>query len=492
MATSRSSTASDPAAARAHPLALWESWGGLRSVVVATLAHLAILASGLPLLGILFLVWRIPPARKLLGPLWLAALLVVPAAVLWAMLRERGGHTYKVLGLIALGYGLQLGLGFSEGRGIDGLRDNMVRGVHASFAVAAGRQENAVDVIRRYESLVASGELGPFAASKPPGVMLLYMATQKLSSLVDPQPTPELRTERLRTFAAWLWPLCAYLVLLPLYFFARPLIGPDASLLACMLYVLVPAVQLMPLHTDQTFFPALHTASALATAHAFLRRSTLAPILTGGWLWVSAFCSFPMGLGAGFGLAAAYGLAGRDGRPELDLRQLARTSALIVATLLSIQLAFALWLDYDVLHRYAAAMDYNYRWQKWDGSFPRAVFWALHNFVTIALVFGLPLTLTAALGIAQSLGKLQRRVAQPADYVAATLLAVLVFLSVFGNVKTEVFRIWIFVVPMLCLVAADRLWTRFTAWRGRAIATVLLLEGLTTLFMKAFSDMASR
>ncbi len=485
MATSRSSTADDPAP---QPLAQPASWNGLRSVVVATLAHLAILASGLPVLRTIFLVWRIPSTLKLLGPLWVAALLAVPATVFWAMLRKPGGHAYKLLALIVLGYGLQLGLGLSEGRGVEGLLDNMVRGGHASFAVAASRQESVLEVIRNYESLVASGELGEFAASKPPGVMLLYMTTQKLSNLVDPQPTPELETERLRRFAAWLWPLCSLLVLVPLYGFARPLIGPDAALLACMLYVLVPAVQLMLLYTDQVFFPALHTAAALATAYAYLRRSTLAAVLTGGWLWVSAFCSFPLALGAGFGLAAAYGLAGRDGRPELDFRQLARTSARSAATLLAIQLAAALVLDYDVLHRYAAGMDYNYRFQKWDGSFPRAVFWALHNFVTIAFMFGLPLTLTAAFGIVGSLRALERRCPRPVDPVAATLLAVLVFLSLFGNVKTEVFRIWIFLVPMLCIVAADRLWMRFDSGRGRPIATVLLLEGLTTLFMKAFAD----
>lgn len=483
MDTSPSSTASDLAA---RPRALREPWIGLYSVIAPTLAHLAILASGTQVLRMVFLVWRIPPLLKPLGPLWLAALVAVPATVLWAMLRAPGRYLYKLLGLIALGYALQLGLGFAEGRGIDGLRDNMVRGVHQSFAVAAGRHDGYLDLVRRYESLVESGELGPFAASKPPGVMLLYEATQQLSDLVDPQPTPELRTERLRTFAAWTWPLCAYLVLLPLFYFARPLIGPDAALLACMLYVLVPAVQLMPLHTDQAFFPVLHTTAALAVLHAYRRRSLLAPVLAGAWLWLSAFFSFPMALGAGFGFAAAYGLAG------LDVRQLARTSALLVATLLLIQLAAALLLDYDVLHRYAAAMDYNYRWQKWDGSFPRAVFWALHNFVTIALVFGLPLTITAALGIAQSLGRLRSWSLRPVDSVAVTLLAVLAFLSVFGNVKTEVFRIWIFLVPMLCLVSADRLWNRFASWRGTAIATVLLLEGLTTLFMKSFSDMASR
>jgi hypothetical protein len=486
MATSRSSTASDPDPAR--PAAPRGSWA-LRALALATLAHLGILASGLPILRAILLVWRIPPTFKLPGPLWIAALVAVPTAALWAMLRDSRGHAYKLAGLIALGYALQLALGFSEGRGIDALRDNMVRGVHRSFAVAAGQQDSALEVVREYEALVASGELGPFAASKPPGVMLIYLATQKLASLGDPHAAPELRTERLRTFAAWTWPLLAYLVLLPLYFFARPLIGADAALLACMLYVLVPAVQLMPLHTDQAFFPALHTTSALATAQAYLRRSPLAAVLAGAWLWLSAFCSFPMALGAVFGLAAAYGLAGRA---PLDVRRLVRTSALIGATLLGIQLAAALFLDYDVLHRYAAAMDYNYRWQKWDGSFPRAVFWALHNFATIGLVFGLPLTISAALGIAQSLGKLRQAALRPADCVALTLLAVLAFLAAFGDVKTEVFRIWIFLVPMLCLVAADRLATRFGSWRGPQVRAVLALEGLTTLFMKAFSDMAAR
>src|SRR5512142_1366280 len=71
--------------------------------------------------------WMWYPTAKPAGSPWLLlALVAAPAVVLWLVFWKIAGRpALKVALLIALGYGLQIGFGWTEGRGLDGVRDRM-------------------------------------------------------------------------------------------------------------------------------------------------------------------------------------------------------------------------------------------------------------------------------------------------------------------------------------------------------------------------------
>ncbi len=56
----------------------------------------------------------------------------------------------------------------------------MVNTGHAEFVTVAVNCDDALKVARDYEQLVKAGELGTYAHSKPPGQLLLYIATSRM------------------------------------------------------------------------------------------------------------------------------------------------------------------------------------------------------------------------------------------------------------------------------------------------------------------------
>jgi predicted membrane channel-forming protein YqfA (hemolysin III family) len=79
---------------------------------------------------------------------------------------------------------------------------------------------------------------------------------------------------------------------------------------------------------------------------------------------------------------------------------------------------------------------------------------------------------------------------EPAAALALTVAAAGVMLAVFGKTQGEVARLWLFLVPCLCLVAARELVRRFGGSNAQALALLLLLQGGTVYLMKRFMDFA--
>src|SRR5262249_28395931 len=146
--------------------------------------------------------WK-PPGSAIV----VATLIGLPAAALSAIVTTPGRTRLHLAVVFGLGVALQFALAFTEYRGLDALRDRMVYTGHAEFAEAAVRADDSLRLVRDYESLVASGALGRYAPSKPPGQLLLYVATERLANAADPTAGRGERLRRLRTFAAWTWPV---------------------------------------------------------------------------------------------------------------------------------------------------------------------------------------------------------------------------------------------------------------------------------------------
>jgi hypothetical protein len=453
-------------------------------LVLLTLIHLCILALRLPVFERLP-GWFFRLRVKTLGPWYLVlALGLLPLLAWWLAVKLKDRPARLLLGLIAIGALFQHGYGWSDGRGLDGIRSRIVSTGHAEFAEVAVREESLWNTVVNYQSRVAAGALGQYARSKPPGQLMTYMATERLSRSFARDGTPEARLDALRTTAAIVWPVLSYLVLIPLFFTVRVWADAEVAATACALYLVVPSVALMNLHADQFLFPLLFM---LPVAAATLAAATGRP----GWaaaagvlLYAAGFFTFPLLLAGAIAAAgAAAVLVDRPG--AFDARLFAR---LAVGGALGFAAAFgaaAVVLEYDFWERYADARAFADTWRGWQGGTFETVYFALLNYLEFAVWLGVPLVLLV-------LGAVRRALlivvdGRPAEIVlpALALLAVFVALGLFGRTKGESARLWLPLVPMCCVVAASRLRIRY----GTApIALVVLLQWLTVHFTKHGQD----
>lgn len=442
--------------------------------VVLGLVHLTVLGWRLPLFDRLP-GWVFTTHATPIGAMWWAVLALLPPASLGLAWRFRRRTWVTLLVLVVGGTACQQALAWSGGRGLDGMRDRIVRSGHAEFAAAAVSQRSLWMVASRYEQKVQGGELGRYAHSKPPGTLLTYMATERVSRMFARDQTPEARRSALNTTAAILWPVVSYLVLIPLYAVVRRLTNPGTALLTCASYVLVPSVALITLHTDQFLFPLLAVTTVWMGQEAALRRNRVAAFGTGAALWLAGFFTFPLLL-TGVIVVAVMGSTLLQGERKDNPSALRQLPGLIVAVALGIAagaIVFRFALGYDVLARLADARAFNVAWKGWDGGPFQTFYFAWMNLLEWGLWVGVPLVLLACARVGRALRQTAAAQWQGNVALALSLACVVGYVAFFGQSKGETARLWLFLVPFASALAADELAVR---WADDApLATVVFL-----------------
>ena len=175
--------------------------------------------------------WKLRHKDVLGHAVWIAAGASVALTLCWTLFSGRSKRSMVVALLLTwmAGYAWQQGMAFSEGRGWDGMRHNMVYSGHAEFARTAVRGHRAWTVLRHYDELVTRSDQ-VFARSKPPGHLLFYMASASVARTVmpavwSPPRPPGIDADywHLINFAILVFPLLCYLTLVPLTYLGRVL-----------------------------------------------------------------------------------------------------------------------------------------------------------------------------------------------------------------------------------------------------------------------------
>lgn len=457
------------------------------SVILLSGVHFVVLAFDLPLLGSLP-GWFFPLTAKPAGAPWLvAALVALPAAILPLVARRGFPWQLRVLLLVVLGFLLQQGFALTEGRGIDGMRDRMVKTGHAEFAVVACVQRSVGPLMSDYEQQLDSGSLGIYAHSKPPGQILLYLATERLTRPLRTSGSAHRCIERLRNFASIVWPLLTYLVLFPFFALARGCVGEKRALFACMLFVLVPSVNLVTLHTDQVFFPLFAVVPVWLAGEGARRGAPLWSAVAGVCVYLAGFCSFALFLAGPLAAAAALDAVLRRESGSRLHPLLMQWSALVSGFLLC-ALVFWLAFDYDILSRYRGAAEYHAQWKRWGGSAEEALYFGFLNSLEFAVFLGVPASLLTIAHFHRSASELRTNRPTPLRVLSLSLLAIFVALLCFGRTKGEVARLWLFLVPFCCLCASDRLLSHYSNRSSVPAAAVLALQWATVYLTKTHQD----
>ena len=504
---------------------------------------LILLLIAVPSAILYYLVRRSPPASTFSEshvaptPQWIAA----PAGA--TVPEQRRLHPAIGLALlIGLGSFLQFGFVGLEGRGIAALREKMVDSDYHEFAALAVQEDSLLRVVSNYDSLVDRGALGQLPQSKPPGQLLLYMLTERLANLGDIDQPRGFRLRRLETLATYLWPVLSTLVLIPLFFLTRSLFDERRAMVACALCAFVPSMNLIVLLADQVFFPTFFLTAVLLSATAVRRNSLAWSFAAGTVIYLAIFCSFGLVFAIPVALGVCFALCFDPETGKIDIRRFIRISTCIVISALLVDGVFRVAFGYDVVLRYQKAVLFHLRWKTWVPGSENVVYYGSLNLLEFAVWLGLPLTLLAWLHCGRAMlsaaipnygnsspkrgariarrddrecreysRKEQRREAgcparntwsylgigalrtvrlrvDRAALLSWTVFGAVLALAYLGQTKNEVARLWLFMVPLFCVLAADEIETRFRESGNMPLVLVALLQGGTVYVTKIMQD----
>lgn len=489
--------------AREYPAALRQRRALLNALLVMLLLsaagfHWAILAFRLDLfISIPGWFWQFHQ-KEGLHNLYLLPLMAVGAfVVLRAVLRQPAAGARNLAALVLLGYLLQVGFGFIEGEGFESIRKKYAESTHKPYAEHASDRPVWVESIRQYEEKYGDTQ---YLSSKPPGVLSFYIATQKLSNLVNPRNTFEGRFVRLTTFAAYLYPLLSFLVLIVLYRLARPLLGEENALLPPVLYLFVPSVILMPLFLDQVLYPLLFTLLGLLLFHTVQRQSFGLALAAGAGIYLSVFFTFSLLPVIPFA-AVLIVLDHIFHRRERSLLQPLKITAGLALGFFALFLVFKAALNYDFFLRYENAMavhrydDFYVRFnlpvedspdQRFQPSLQQSLDALKLNLLSFAAWSGFPFFLLFTLrGIKIAVAFLSRR-STARDIFPLSFLATFIALNLHGETAGEVARQWIFLLPVMALMAAPEV--AALGRRRGGLYLVLALQFVTIVMTYLFQD----
>lgn len=457
-------------------------------MLVVTSLYLATLALGVHTFD-QFAGWFWPLRELFLPePELVVAVALLPAFALAVFGRRLRSVGSKLALVVLLGVANQQGLALLEGHGFDALGRSMLRSGHAELLHVAAGVHDTPDLVRHFEERAESGVLGNYARSKPPGELLLYVATVRMANVFratgEHAADDPVAVERAAGFAAIVWPWFAYLAVVPLFFLTRRFMSERGALAVAVLYTLVPSIDLVVLHTDEAFFPLFAVTLAWLAASSVEQGKQRRAVFAGVLAYVAAFCSFALLLVVPIAAAFAYGRVAADADRVATLR---RAGVRFAAAFLTTALVGFLLFHYDPFVRGVHALAFHAAWKPRPGGLRGRYYFALLDGIEFALWTGIPVFALALGYVGQSLRRVLRGAVRGLAMPALALAAMVTFAAFFGEAKAETARLWAFFVPFLAVVAVARL-ERFGERFPIAFASVAAFEWATTLLTKLHQD----
>jgi hypothetical protein len=420
------------------------------------------------------------PQPVLLFPLILIAALVI----VWFVFRNPKHIQRKLIALMLLGAALQISFGFLAGGGFESLRLKYADSVFNNYAEAAAEDPGLWHALRNYES-----EYGDdwYLGTKPPGVLAVYILTEKAASIFLPAADSAGRFLSLTTFAAYVFPFLAFLLLLPLYRLARGLsLTEQEGLLAAALYLAVPSVLLIPLFLDQVLYPLIFISVLLLAWYAWEKKSWHLALLTGAAVYLALYLGFSL-LALVPLIPLWFSLQMLLHPKEHPFREGLKFGLAFGGGLLAAFLIFRLVLNYDILLRYSTAMANHRRAKEYTPGMEQWLHAFLLNHAELLTWNGFPFILLALAQMVRSLAACVRQRAQPLDELAAAFFLTYGALNLFGQTNGEVQRLWLFMIPLFSFLAAREA-SRLTRANYGSLSLLFLLQWGTAWLLFTFQD----
>jgi hypothetical protein len=385
--------------------------------------------------------------------------------------------------LLLLGYVLQIGFGFVEGAGFESIRQEHIKSGHVRYSEHACDTPDLRIAMTDYERAYG---WDIFLGTKPPGVFLFYAVTQKVTQFFSPKSSLEGRLIRLTQFQAVIFPFIAALAVIPLFYISRRFLDEENAWIPALLYLTCANVLLMPLELDQVLFPLLFLLTLWVFQQAVERGSNAWALASGVTFYLAAFFSFSllplMGLGGVWIVLTCV-----VKHSERRLLHIARL--LILAGMGAVLTFFLFWvaLDYNFFTRYAAALARHRAHKPYDTGFRQVLDALILNNVEFAVRTGIPIFLLFVSRTFHALVSLVKRRVEKLDMLALSFGLMYAALNIVGQTRGEVGRLWIFLVPVVALLAADEVISLLKSKR-LGVNLLISLQMITVALTYKFQD----
>lgn len=378
---------------------------------------------------------------------------IAACAAAWQVLRSPNRTLRNLVLCIAVGYALQVGYGFASGKGFESLREKYVNTpLSDQLWVACESPRSLAKANREYESTYAQWK---WYKTKPPGLVSFYLVARGLIGRVVPGvlEDPARCLEVVSRIGAYAFPLLAALVVLPLFAVEGLISRGSERYVSSLLWISVPSVLLMPVLPDQFLYPLLASVTVMVIGFAVLRGSGWLALLAGALVYTGAYFSFsllPL-----LGLALAWPLvrffAGRGAVKPSD------TGRVLVGLAAGIALAWMIGLvllGYDPVARYANAFLFHRQVKNVQLSAGSLLDDLVLNNLEFALWSGAALYVLGILGCIVALRQVVVRRMDEKHVLALAFAVAYLVLNLGGQTRGEVGRLWIFLLPVVAIVAS--------------------------------------
>lgn len=443
-----------------------------------------------------FPLWFWVAPHKHLPLWWLFIPMCILLFVCVTLLVRRTLRTPTLLLLfIIIGAVFQHGFALMEGRGIDGIRDRILITGHAEFARAAVSHDRMLIVALKYYDMVEAGELAHYPHStKPPGQLMFYMGTERLSQLL-----PCTRTSRLyclANFASFFWPLISSLTIIPLYIISRMYFNVQQSFIPCIIYISTPSVVLITLHLDQCLYPLLFTSSIASTIYAVNSNKKVFQVLAGVFSGMSIFVSFSLAVVIFFSIIIILFSFLRCFIHDLK-RKIVFAKELIInysihiifyllGMFLFLGILFAT-LNFDPLKSFQYSMSIHQSWKIENWTLSISALFGFLGLLEFAIWSGMPSVLLAVYAVGKS-----STWSFSSDEISFQILwpftIFLLALAFLGKTAGETARLWLFLVPFITFQASVGLSVAFGRHVWLTVYAVTFLQLVNTFGIKMWQD----
>ncbi len=434
------------------------------------------------------------PSPEAIGASLLGVATGVAATVAW----RRRDRSVAVILLLVAATSLQLGTSLLGSPSEIMRRHESGHGKY--WRVVQQRRDRWLETLTDYEALARSGALDDYAPSKPPGVLLPYMAIDSLGrvpavqSALGPWVDRAGRSPRTRATASSvaasivLFPVLTALTVVPLLLLGMQLFrDEDIAWSGAVVWAVVPATLLIQYHLDGAVYPLVAVTGCALAATGVRRGSWIGSALAGLTLAFGLYLSFSLVLAVAlaFGciLTISIDRVGSTGssRPLLS----GAVHACVVTAGLGIGIGALAWgLDFGIVERWTHAMAYH---AKWKAGVP-AESWRWIAMLEWGLYVGLPLMALWLWQTMQAATEIARRRLDPAAWFTGILFALVLALSLRTGTN-EVCRMWLFLNPFVALSVAPLLPSLDPGERPLRPLTVLILtQLLVAIVMKGHQE----
>lgn len=384
--------------------------------------------------------------------------------------------------LIIFGFGFQFMFGLAAGDGFVSMQKSYSERPISHPIKYACSNNSIIDDIKFYEGHYAESYR---VQTKPPGFLTGHKIFAKFSNFLTGSQSEDECIANYPRIGSYLFPILASLVIIPITFISKKYFNLEYPLLPAFLYLLTPNFMIWVLVPDQVVFPLIFVINIMVMYLTIKNNSFLMAMSLGVVVYISSFITFAMLPSIGLfciWLTASY-VTYRGNRNRT------RIFKLFLGFVLGFGITYLIFyysLNYNPIHRYQMATYYHREIKDYAITLHTIIVAFVNNSVEYFTWTGIPLFFLVASFCIKSIYKIST--GNHEDIHIFTLSSVLLYfaLNVLSQTHGEVQRMWIFLSPVIVIIAVAELNDRFNNNHKIVVLSLLVIQFCTAIWSFQF------